>query len=181
MCRSGVTHLKVHKLKKSRNIYVNVWVKVFWIIPKFKIFRLSQPRNTKFEPCHEISNNVVCATSKGSDQPAQTDLSLCSSLEYFTTVKLPTEQNLEFLSLTGGCTVSSESTLVKMPHCWKSSVMAHLFSDYLKTVYHLSLKLLMFCKHNASFKSEFLKLRLFYLLLYNKRVIVLISVNTVYC
>ena len=22
------------------------------------------------EPCHEISNNVVCATSKGSDQPA---------------------------------------------------------------------------------------------------------------
>ena len=25
-----------------------------------------------FEPRHEISNNVVCATSKGSDQPAQT-------------------------------------------------------------------------------------------------------------
>ena len=24
-----------------------------------------------FEPWHEISNNVVCATSKGSDQPAQ--------------------------------------------------------------------------------------------------------------
>ena len=24
------------------------------------------------EPLHEISNNVVCATSKGSDQPAQT-------------------------------------------------------------------------------------------------------------
>ena len=23
-----------------------------------------------FEPCHEISNNVVCATSKGSAQPA---------------------------------------------------------------------------------------------------------------
>ena len=30
--------------------------------------------NTKliFEPVHEISNNVVCATSKVSDQPAQT-------------------------------------------------------------------------------------------------------------
>ena len=24
------------------------------------------------EPVHEISNNVVCATSKGSDQPAHT-------------------------------------------------------------------------------------------------------------
>ena len=35
-------------------------------------------------------------------------------------VKLLTEHNLEFLSLKGGCTGSSESTLVKMPHCWKS-------------------------------------------------------------
>ena len=26
----------------------------------------------QFEPPHEISNNVVCATSKGSDQPAHT-------------------------------------------------------------------------------------------------------------
>ena len=26
----------------------------------------------KFEPRHEISNNVVCATSKSSDQPAHT-------------------------------------------------------------------------------------------------------------
>ena len=35
-------------------------------------------------------------------------------------VKLLTEHHLEFLSLTGGCTGSSESTLVKMSHCWKS-------------------------------------------------------------
>ena len=42
------------------------------------------------------------------------------------TVKLLTEQYLEFLSLKGGCTGSYESTLVKMPHCWKSHVMAHL-------------------------------------------------------
>ena len=28
--------------------------------------------NITFEPWHEISNNVVCATSKGSDQPAHT-------------------------------------------------------------------------------------------------------------
>ena len=43
------------------------------------------------------------------------------------TVKLLTEQNLEFLSLTGGCTGSSEPTLVKMPHCWKSHVTAHMY------------------------------------------------------
>ena len=36
-------------------------------------------------------------------------------------VKLLTEHHLEFLSLKGG---SSESTLVKMPHCWKSHATA---------------------------------------------------------
>ena len=41
--------------------------------------------------------------------------------------KLLTGRNLEFLSLNGGCTGSSESTLVKMPHCWKSRVTAQLF------------------------------------------------------
>ena len=33
--------------------------------------------------------------------------------------KLLTEHNLEFLSLKGGCTGSSESTLFKIPHCYK--------------------------------------------------------------
>ena len=42
------------------------------------------------------------------------------------TVKLLTEHHLEFLSLKGGCTGSSESTFVKIPHCWKSHVMAHI-------------------------------------------------------
>ena len=41
-------------------------------------------------------------------------------------VKLLTEHHLEFRSLNGGCTGSSESTLVKMPHCWKSHVAAQL-------------------------------------------------------
>ena len=44
---------------------------------------------------------------------AQSDQSLCSSLEYSMIVKLLTEHNLEFLSLKGGCTGSSESTLAK--------------------------------------------------------------------
>ena len=39
-------------------------------------------------------------------------------------VKLLTEHQLQFLRLKGG---SSESTLVKMPHYWKSHVMAHIF------------------------------------------------------
>ena len=43
-------------------------------------------------------------------------------------VKLLIEYHLEFLSLKGGCTDSSESTLVTMPHCWKSHVAAQLIS-----------------------------------------------------
>ena len=38
--------------------------------------------------------------------------------------KLLTEHHLEFLSLKGGCRGSSESTHVKMAHCWKSHAMA---------------------------------------------------------
>ena len=41
-------------------------------------------------------------------------------------VKLLTERYLEFLSLKGGCTGSSESTLVKMSNCWKSHVLAQM-------------------------------------------------------
>ena len=40
------------------------------------------------------------------------------------TQSLLSEHQLEFLSLKGDCTGSSESTLVKMPHCWKSHVTA---------------------------------------------------------
>ena len=73
---------------------------------------MSQLRYTN-EPVHEISNNVLCATSKVSSSAcayAQTDQSLCLSLEYSMNVKLLTEQYLEFLSLKGGCRGSSEST-----------------------------------------------------------------------
>ena len=44
-------------------------------------------------------------------------------------VKLLTEHDLEFLSLNGSCTGSSKSTLVKMPHCWKSHATAHLVKE----------------------------------------------------
>ena len=41
-------------------------------------------------------------------------------------IKLLNEHNLDFLSLKEGYTGSSESIRVKMPHCWKSHVAAHL-------------------------------------------------------
>ena len=40
--------------------------------------------------------------------------------------KLLTEHHLEFLSLTGGCRASPESTLVKMSNCWKSHASAQI-------------------------------------------------------
>ena len=60
---------------------------------------------------------------------AQSDQRLCMSLAYSMSVKLLTEHHLEFLSfkhVKGGCGGSSESTLVKMPHCWKSHVVAQI-------------------------------------------------------
>ena len=45
-------------------------------------------------------------------------------------VKLLTEQHLEFLSLTEGCRSSFESPLAKMSHCWKSHVVAKISSTF---------------------------------------------------
>ena len=69
--------------------------------------------------CDQQSLRSACAYG-------QSDQSLLLSLEYSMTVKLLTEHHLEFLSLKGDCTGSSESTLAKMPHCWKSHVVAHI-------------------------------------------------------
>ena len=44
-------------------------------------------------------------------------------------IKLLTEHHMEFLSLKGGSTGSSASTLVKMPLCWKSHVTAHMLHE----------------------------------------------------
>ena len=69
--------------------------------------------------CDKQSLRSACAY-------AQSDQSLCLSLEYSMSVKLLTEHHLEFLRLKGGCIGSSESILVKIPHCWKSHVVAQL-------------------------------------------------------
>ena len=70
--------------------------------------------------CVQLSLRSACAY-------AQSDQSLCLSLEYSVIVKLLTEHHLEFLTLKGGCRGLSESTLVKIPHCWKSHVAAQFF------------------------------------------------------
>ena len=83
----------------------------------------------KYEPVHEISNNVICdkQSLRSACAYVQSDQSLCLSLEYSMTVKLLSEHHLEFLHLKGGCTGLPESTNVKMPHCWKLlHVTAHM-------------------------------------------------------
>ena len=71
--------------------------------------------------CDQQSLRSACAY-------AQSDQSLCLSLEHSMSVKLLTEHHLEFLSLKAGCRDSSESTLVKMPHCWKSHATSHFIT-----------------------------------------------------
>ena len=60
------------------------------------------------------------------------------------TAKLFTEHKLEFLSLKCGCTGLSESTLVKMPRCWKSHVVAQMLKPVDKNYSQLYAK--KFCK-----------------------------------
>ena len=67
--------------------------------------------------CDQQSLRLACAYT-------QSDQSLCLSLEYPMSVRLLTEHHLRFLSLTEGCRGSSESTHVKMSHCWKSHALA---------------------------------------------------------
>ena len=69
--------------------------------------------------CDQLSLRSACAS-------VQSDQSLCLSLDYSMSVKLLTEHHLKFLSLKGECAGPSESTHVKMLHCWKSYVTAHL-------------------------------------------------------
>ena len=55
-------------------------------------------------------------------------------------VKLLTEHHFKCLSLKGGYRGSSESTHVKMPHCWKSHALAEIIAGRL---HHLEVNLVM--------------------------------------
>ena len=63
-------------------------------------------------------------------------------------LRLLAEHHLEFLRLKEGCTGSSESTLVKMPHCWKSHVVAHIKVPYLESICYM-------CNIYSCFEMQF--------------------------
>ena len=76
-------------------------------------------------------------------------------------VKLLTEFYLEFLSLIGGYTGSSESRLVKTPHCWKSHVILNNESNsrvrapvLLNVLNSLRKSDKIFSKHRVSYLSR---------------------------
>ena len=100
----------------------------FW---DWQIIEMSQ--NIVNEPVHEISNNVICVTSKASDQPAHTRSlirAFASRLSILWLLSYWLDTIWSFLSLKGGCRGSSESTHVKMPHCWKSHATAQMSRDF---------------------------------------------------
>ena len=53
-------------------IQSKVFLAVPWVCLQFVNVVFPDHTHVLFEPVHEISNNVVCATSKASDQPAHT-------------------------------------------------------------------------------------------------------------
>ena len=89
--------LRVYVLRKEQNNFSNVVIHAVMTLDirhiqvlytmYFKISVIFTPN----EPRHEISNNVVCATSKCSDQPAHTH----SLIKVFASLPL-TEHHLEF-------------------------------------------------------------------------------------
>ena len=73
-------------------------------------------------------------------------------------VKLLTEHHLEFLSLTGGYRGLSESTHVKMPHCWKSHAQAQIY--LLNETLLYSLLLFVKLKMDSYLSSNYMKFSL---------------------
>ena len=75
------------------------------------------------------SNNVVCVTSKASDQPVRTHSLIrrfASRLKILSVFSYRLNIIWSLKCLKGGCTGLSESTLVKIPHFWKSYVAAQI-------------------------------------------------------
>ena len=86
--------------------------------------------------CNQQSFRLACAYT-------QLIRAFASRLNVIPLLSYWLKHHLEFLSLKGGCTGSSESTLVKMPHCWKSHAAAPLrwivrfFLLCLKVIFHI--------------------------------------------
>ena len=100
--------------------YYHRWFKI-----DFSIWKIIWPSAWDFQQCGMCDQQSL----RSACTDAQSDQSLCLSLEYSMTVKLLTEHHLEFLSWKGGCTGSSKSTHVKLLHCWKFHATAHFESN----------------------------------------------------
>ena len=98
--------------------------------------------------CDQLRPRPACAY-------VQSDQSLCLSLEYSMTVKLLTEYHVELLSLKGGCTGSSESTLVKIPNCCRSLATAHILTINMEIVNAISA----FYNHSFAIETLFLTIK----------------------
>ena len=117
------------KKKNSQNLQLQSIGDILWVESIHQYIDSSESKqknlscDTRFPTmwymCDQQRLRSACAY-------AQSDQSLCLSLEYSMTAKLLTGHRLEFLRLIGGCTGWSECTLVKMPHCWKSHVVAQI-------------------------------------------------------
>ena len=72
---------------------------------------------------------MVCATSKGSDQPANTRSLIRAFASRLNTLcsKATDRTSFGISKLQSGCTGSSEFTHVSMPHFWKSHVVAQFY------------------------------------------------------
>ena len=84
-----------------------------------------EPQN---EPWHEISNNVVCATSKGSDQPGRTSslIRVFASRLNILWIKPLTEHHLDRVSK---LKMGLHRLFWQIPHCWKSHVTAQIWDS----------------------------------------------------
>ena len=65
--------MKLHMYRKC--VGPDQWIYTVFIIEYISSF-IPFSKRFVYEPVHEISNNVVCATSKASDQTARTQISL---------------------------------------------------------------------------------------------------------
>ena len=126
-------NVRSHSTHSQQKLGHQWWEQRLVLIPD-SLLSERQPREhhdilNTYDPRDKISNSFgMCDQQRlrPACAYAQSDQSLCLSLEYSMSVKLPGEHHLEFLSLKGDCTGWSESTLVKMPQCWKSHVAAQL-------------------------------------------------------
>ena len=120
-------------------------------IPKIRIF---------FSLNFKMSSNICdfqqcCMCDQQRLRPAcayaQSDQSLCWSPEYSMNIKLLTEHHLEFLTLIGGCTGSSESIHVEMPHGWKITCRCSNITFFCTMMsYMIALDVIFMKLHNVS-------------------------------